>query len=184
MTRSLVTIALVIAFASNGCAPSREEHREHPDSEEHAAHDGDHAETEPENHTKEGERGTGDVLRIRSEMLRDLRITTAAVESREGSEGVAMLGEVRVNEDAYAEVGSPISGRVTRLLVGLGDQVTAGQPLVELESVELGKARAEYVTAAAKADVAKQALERKRSLAAEGIAPTRELQEAEARAGD
>ena len=41
-------------------------------------------------------------------MLRDLRITTAKVESRRGDEQVTLLGELAVDERAYAEVGVPV----------------------------------------------------------------------------
>src|SRR5438132_2580012 len=83
-----------------------------------------------------------DLLRIDPEMLRDLRVTTSVVESRPGGEGVTVLGEVGVNEDKYAEVGSPIAARVQEVLAGIGDGIGSGQPLAVLERVELGKARA------------------------------------------
>jgi cobalt-zinc-cadmium efflux system membrane fusion protein len=113
-------------------------------------------------------------------MLRDLRITTAKAATRTGGEGVAVLGELKVNEDAYAEVGSPIAARVVRVLASPGDAVRQGQALVELQSVELGKARADYISARAHLLLAQKTLERKRNLAGEQIAPTRELHEAEA----
>ena len=80
-------------------------------------------------------------------MLRDLRITTRAVESRAGGELVMLLGELAVDQRAYAEVGTPVAARVTRLLVNAGDAVRSGQPLVELTSPELGRERAEYLSA-------------------------------------
>lgn len=125
---------------------------------------------------------TPGMVRIDPEMLRDLRITTTAAESREGSEGITVLGEVGVNEEAFAQVGPPVEARVMRLLAAPGKAVKAGEPLAELQSMELGKARAAYFTAKARADLANQALERKRRLAAERIAPAREVQEAEAEA--
>ena len=54
-------------------------------------------------------------------MLRDLRITTRAVESRPGGELVMLLGELAVDQRTYAEVGTPVAARVTRLLVNAGD---------------------------------------------------------------
>ena len=93
-----------------------------------------------------------------------------------------MLGELRVNEDGYAEVGSPIAARVLRVLASLGETVRPGHALAELQSVELGKARAEYLAAKAKRDLAQHSLQRKRNLAADRIVPQRELQEAEAEA--
>jgi cobalt-zinc-cadmium efflux system membrane fusion protein len=117
-------------------------------------------------------------------MLRDLRITTRPVESRAGGDLVALLGELAVDQRAYAEVGTPVPARVTRLLVNAGDAVASGQPLTELTSPDLGRARAEYLSARARVTLADAALERKRGLAAEKIAPLREVQEAEAAVGE
>jgi cobalt-zinc-cadmium efflux system membrane fusion protein len=117
-------------------------------------------------------------------MLRDLRITTRQVESRTGGDLVVLLGELAVDQRAYAEVGTPAAARVTRLLVNAGDTVRTGQTLAELSSPELGRERAEYLSASARLTVAETALERKRNLAAEKIAPLREVQEAESAAGE
>ena len=128
------------------------------------------------------ERAKENVLRIDPEMMRDLRLTTAKAEARHAGERVDALGELHVNEDAYAEVGSPIAARVVKLLAGPGDAVKAGQVLAELDSPDLGKARAEYLAAQARADFAHRTLERKRTLAADRIVPAREIQEAEGEA--
>ena len=125
------------------------------------------------------EHADGAQVRIEAGMLRDLRITTAPVESRQGGEQVTLLGELAVDERAYAEVGAPVSARVVRLLAGLGDGVREGQPLLELQSSEVGHARADYLAAVARLELAENSLKRKRELAAERIAPQREVQEAE-----
>jgi cobalt-zinc-cadmium efflux system membrane fusion protein len=124
----------------------------------------------------------GREVRIEEGMLRDLRITTAKVESRRGDEQLTLLGELAVDERAYAEIGVPVAASVTRLLAGAGDTVSEGQALLELQSTEVGRARAEYLTAAAQLTLAESALTRKRDLAAERIAPQREVQEADAAA--
>jgi len=118
-------------------------------------------------------------VKVEEAMLRDLRITTAAVESRTGAEDVTLLGELAVDERNYAEVGVPVPARAMRLMAGPGDLVRAGQMLVELQSPELGKLRAEYVSAQARLTLSEGALKRKRELAAEKIVPQREVQEAE-----
>jgi cobalt-zinc-cadmium efflux system membrane fusion protein len=120
------------------------------------------------------------VLDIAPEMLRDLRITTVRVDARIGTEAASLLGELRVDERRYAEVGTPIGARTLRLLAAPGDTVKPGQGLVVLHSVELGRARAEYFAANARFELATRALDRKRDLATERIAPLREVQEAEA----
>ena len=102
-------------------------------------------------------------------MLRDLRITTAKVEERTGGDSTTILGELRVNENAYAEVGAPIPSRIVRFEVATGGNVRAGQTLAILQSPEIGKAKADMITAQSHVDLARQVLERKRRLGAEHI---------------
>ncbi len=119
-------------------------------------------------------------LRIREEMMRDLRVTTAFVEERPGAEGALLLGELRVNENAYAEIGAPIPGRIVNVLVASGQGVRKGQELAIMQSVDLGKARADYITAQARLELARKTLGRRQKLSTENIVPQRDVQEAEA----
>ena len=139
-------------------------------AEKDGGHDGREAHTGDE----------GNVVRIQADMLRDLGITTTAVETRPGGEGTPVLGELHVNESAYGEVSSPVPARALRVLALPGVRVRRGQVLAEMQSLELGKTRGDYRDAQARVDLARQALERKRRLAAERIASQREVQEAEA----
>jgi cobalt-zinc-cadmium efflux system membrane fusion protein len=123
-------------------------------------------------------------VRIEDGMLRDLRITVDEVESRPGGEQITLLGELAVDQRAYAEAGAPVQARVTRLLVNAGDTVRQDQVLAELTSPELGQARAAYLSAEARVALADSVLERRRGLAAEKIVPLREVQEAEQQAAE
>lgn len=120
------------------------------------------------------------LLHIESEMMRDLRITTSTVEQRRGGEGVSLLGEVTVNEDAYSQVGAPIAARLVKISAGPGQHVNKGEQLAVLQSTEIGKARSESITAQARLQLAQQTLERKKRLAGERIVAQRDVQEAEA----
>ena len=174
---------LVLILALGGCGGGPADHAEHGHADS-AEHDGHHAAAghadEVHRHDAHGGAGQGKLLRIDPEMMRDLRVTTSPVESRPSGDGVTALGEIGVNEERYAEVGPAITARIGALLVGVGDVVTPGQALASLESVELGKARAELATAEANVALARQTLVRKRGLAAERIVPRREVEEAEA----
>jgi cobalt-zinc-cadmium efflux system membrane fusion protein len=168
-------MALVIAATElvlgSACRKEADRHQEH--GEEHGREKvGPEPARQPESDP--------DVLRVDPAMVRDLRITTKPVESRAGGEEVTLLGELQPDQDAYAEVGTPVDGRVSRLMAGPGDLVAAGAALVEIESVTLGRARAAEVSARAKAELSRQVVERKRKLTAENLAPGRELDEAEA----
>jgi cobalt-zinc-cadmium efflux system membrane fusion protein len=159
---ALVFLSVTLAACGRGAeAPAR--------SPAEAAAAGKEAEHKDDENTVEVEPG----------MLRDLRITTRPVESRPGGERVVVLGELSVDQRAYAEVSTPVAARITRLLVHAGDQVKRGQSLAELTSPELGRERAEYLSATARLRLTEAALERKRGLAAEKIVPLREVQEAE-----
>lgn len=173
MKRFLIFGLIVLA----ACGPPVEEpNEEHEHTEEASA---EHAE---EGHA-EGESEEG-VLAVDVEVLRDLQLTTFPAELRPGGEGVTALGELKVNEAAYAEAGAPIPARIVRLLASPGQAVRRGQPLAELQSVELGQARAAREGALARVELARQTVERKRGLAAERIVSRGELQRAEADAAE
>ena len=140
--------------------------------------------TDNEQNSPQQEQGKAQpgILRIERQMLRDLKITTAQVEERRGGVGVALLGELQVNENAYAEIGPPIASRVVEINAALGETVSSGQVLAVLQSTELGKARSDLITAKAHAELTQQVLARKRRLLSEHIAAQREVEEAEANA--
>lgn len=129
---------------------------------------------------KETKKSDSSVLHIESTMLRDLRITTTSVERRLGGESTAILGELRPNESAYAEIGAPTVSRVVKVNVAAGQSVSVGQVLAVLQNTDVGKARSEAISAQAKLDLANRTLERKRRLGSERIVAQREIQEAEA----
>jgi cobalt-zinc-cadmium efflux system membrane fusion protein len=169
---SLRTFLIVVAcVAIAACGRRTEQSAKPADAPREAA--------ESATHTDEA-----NTVEVDEGMLRDLRITTSGVESRPGGERVVLLGALAVDQRAYAEVGTPVAARVTRLRVNAGDTVSRGQVLAELTSPELARQRAEYLSARARLTLAEAAFERKRSLAAEKIAPLREVQEAESTVGE
>ncbi|HSF41793.1 MAG TPA: efflux RND transporter periplasmic adaptor subunit [Thermoanaerobaculia bacterium] len=169
----MIWIALLLPLAGCGGGETKEEagHGEEAAEHEGEEHAGEHAEEEG-------------VLAVDAEVLRDLKITTFPAELRPGGEGVTALGELKVDETAYAEVGAPIAGRIVRLTASAGQPVRRGQALAELQSVELGQARAALTGAQARAELAKKTVERKRGLAEERIVSRGELQRAEAAAAE
>jgi membrane fusion protein, heavy metal efflux system len=165
---SLVLVTLAAAVGGSCKNP-------HVEESHHEGQDEQHQEGPSEHQT-----GDENAVHIERGMLRDLRVTTTAAESRPAGDMVTVLGELAVNEDAYAEIGSPIPARVSRVLAGPGDAVLAGQPLVELESADVGRARASANTAKARLDLARKTLERRKGLAADQIVSQRDLQASEA----
>lgn len=119
-------------------------------------------------------------IHLNEDMVRDLRISTATVVERPGAGEVTVLGEVVADQSRYAEVAPPTGGQIVRVMVETNAAVTRGTPLAQLRSTDLGRARADLLSAEARRDLARQTLDRKRMLAAERIVAVREVQEAEA----
>lgn len=164
MNWRIFIVAAFVAVIAFGCKKSEAE-REHHEAEGH----------ETETHAER----PANILEVEETMLRDLRLTTTKVEQRPGGEGVSVVGELQADQTRYAEVGTPVTARVVRLLAAPGQNVRAGQVLAEAQSTELGRARSDYDTAQARVTLARAALDRKRALA-DRIVPRREVQEAEA----
>ena len=161
-------LALVTVLSSVGCGggcrtqtPAQED--EHEESAERSSPD-----------TAESE------LRIADEMMRDLQVTTTVVSAHVSANEAAMLGEVEVDPDRYAEVSTPIPAQITALRAGLNAAVKRGQAVAELRSVDVGRARAALLTAESRVTLAQNVVDRKRALAADRIVALREVQEAEA----
>src|SRR6185369_3964454 len=77
-------------------------------------------------------------------------------------------------------VGPLVAGRIARLAVGVGDKVRQGQVIAEIESSEVGQARAELVAAQARYVAADANLRRESDLAEKKISSSRERELAHA----
>jgi membrane fusion protein, heavy metal efflux system len=73
-------------------------------------------------------------------------------------------GKIAVNGDRATPVFSPYSGRVTRVIAGLGDTVKAGAPLATMEASEFVQAQNDLRTAAAQVKLARINETRKHAL--------------------
>src|SRR5271165_2551804 len=73
-------------------------------------------------------------------------------------------GKIGVNGDRATPVVSPYSGRVTRVIAGLGDTVKAGAPLATLEASEFVQAQNDLRVAAAQVKLARISETRKHAL--------------------
>ena len=73
-------------------------------------------------------------------------------------------GKIAANADHSTAVFSPFSGRITRVVAGLGDTVKAGAPLATLESPEFVQAQNDVESAAAQVKLARINESRKHAL--------------------
>jgi cobalt-zinc-cadmium efflux system membrane fusion protein len=90
-----------------------------------------------------------------------------------------VTAKIVYDETHTVRVFSPIAGRVTGAIAALGAVVRAGDVLAVLDSPELGQAQAAYSDALADLNLADRAYERIKELVDNGIAPRKELDQAE-----
>ena len=68
------------------------------------------------------------------------------------------IGQIAFNEDASTVVLTPFSGRVTRLIAKIGDEVKRGDPLFEIDSPEVVQAQTDLIAAVQALEKAKSQL--------------------------
>ncbi|ROO26321.1 hypothetical protein SAOR_11225 [Salinisphaera orenii MK-B5] len=108
----------------------------------------------------------------------DLQIGTARAGSAEAV--VTAPATLRFDADRVARVGPRLRAKVRTVEADLGDTVAAGDVLAVLDSVELGQAKAAYLTAAARYRTRAAAYERDRRLAQDQIVSESALAESRA----
>lgn len=86
---------------------------------------------------------------LSAELAKRARLKTEKVEKRSLSPTLKLVGSVNFDADNVADVGGRIEGRITRMLVSIGDKVQKGDALVEIESNALGEAMADLLSARA-----------------------------------
>jgi cobalt-zinc-cadmium efflux system membrane fusion protein len=101
-------------------------------------------------------------------------VKVAAAELTKIGGDIQVVGTVTFHEDHFAVVGPLVSGRISKLVAGVGDRVRKGQVIAEIESSEVGQARAELVSAKARHAAAEANLRRENDLAEKKISSVRE----------
>ena len=124
-----------------------------------------------------------DVVRVSASQLHQLGIVPVVTDQLRIQKPA--IGQIAFNEDASTVVATPFSGRVTRLIAKIGDDVKRGDPLFEIDSPEVVQAQTDLIAALhglekAKSQVAlaKRVLDRQTSLLADKATAMREVDQA------
>jgi cobalt-zinc-cadmium efflux system membrane fusion protein len=107
------------------------------------------------------------------------QLTIAPIGVKDVRRNLTLPAVVEADPARLIKVLPPLSGRVMLLKVALGERVTAGQPLIVLESPDLAQAYADYDRAKVQLTLTQQARDRQRGLAKIGGAAEKDLQQAE-----
>ncbi|MCC6579257.1 MAG: efflux RND transporter periplasmic adaptor subunit [Phycisphaeraceae bacterium] len=155
---------------------------EHDHEAAHAAHDG-HADHEGDASQPEAGEHSDEVT-LSAEAAERAGIRLGVASRVVLKDAIRVPARIAFNGERMAHVGSPVSGRVSEIKVKLGDHVEQGDPLLVLQSLELGEAQSDFLlkrmgekTAEPGVELARTAHERARALydESQGIALTEVL---------
>ena len=90
-----------------------------------------------------------------------------------------VAGRIEANDRMVTRIGASVTGRVTDVLVEVGDRVQSGQALARVASPELSQAQMAYLRAHSAAALADRAVERARQLYQADVIGSAELQRRE-----
>ena len=183
MKNSIISLTIIGLFAAgiiSGCESASKEtenanaQTEQQQEQQKNEEGGQHAGESPE-----GEQHTEEV-HLSEQQLQSLGINVETLDFGSASSTIARPAGINYDLDNIAKVGPRIEAKVVRVLKDLGDRVSRGEPLVLMNSVELGKAKAEYIRLQARLKSEKARYEREQSLYDQEISSQAELLEAEA----
>lgn len=156
-----------VAFCLNGCAgPVKSDAKGEPAKAEKAT---EAAEAMP------------DTVTLGTAAIAEAGIATWAVQTVDLEHLLLLNGTVEHDENRFLQIASNVRGRVAAIPVDLGTRVRRGDPVLVLESVDLARAREEYLKETAGLRVATRVYDRAKLLLAEKAISASEFQ---AREGD
>lgn len=82
---------------------------------------------------------------VTNDQMRQLEIVPANAKVFTSTKSA--IGQIAFNEDASTFVLTPFSGRVTRLMKKVGEEVRRGEPLFEIDSPEVVQAQTDFIAA-------------------------------------
>ena len=117
-------------------------------------------------------------VEVKPDMSKNFTVTALQPMSVTTVQEVA--GRIDANERLVTRIGAAVTGRVTEVLVEVGDRVRSGQTLARVASPELTAAQLTYLRASSAASLAERAVERARQLIQADVIGSAELQRREA----
>lgn len=163
MLRYVLPFAATAAAVTFGCdhggMPTERNHRHHSRAQESAA---------------------SDAVRLTDAQSRFADIRAEKASRRKSKCILKAMGKLLAPKPQTAIVSHAFSGRVAEVHVAVGDWVEEGQPLITLESHEVGEAKSEFYKATADLELARLNLQREERLMEQEIGVQKNLVAAEA----
>jgi len=112
--------------------------------------------------------------------VKDIGLECSAADIQPLKKELVIAAILTAHQDREAQVGTMVQGRVSKVLVNLGDSVQIGQELMQIEGVEIGEIKSGFIKAKAHLAYADAAFRRQQALMEQNIGAQKSLLEAQA----
>ena len=162
---AIITIVLAVCFLGYLTVQNTAHDNPEHDHTEHTT-----TPYEPDAHEGHGEgENQGQAIELTPEEIRQIGLKTAVAGPGAVDIHINLTGEIRVNQDRMAHIVPRVEGVVTEVNNKLGDIVKAGEVIAVIESQELADAKAGFLTAVERYEMAKLSFDREEKLWKEKI---------------
>ena len=134
----------------------------------------DHSDGNPGEHEDEG----GQIIELSEEQINEIGIELATAGGGKIEVSVSLPGEIAINIDRMVHIVPRVPGIVREVKKKLGDPVKAGEVMAVIRSRDLADAKAGYLAAIERCDLAKTIFEREEKLWKEEISSEQEYLDA------
>jgi cobalt-zinc-cadmium efflux system membrane fusion protein len=167
-TNRMLIPGLLVALLAASCGRNADE-----------GQDAGQEEAEVAEHDEHGEDG---VVELTPEAIERIGLATETAARTTLAGRRTTTGTLGFDEERLAHVAPRVDGRLVRVPASLGSRVSADEVLAVVDSMELGEAKAAFLRARARHEVAQRRFEREESLHTDRISSEQEVLEAEAAA--
>jgi cobalt-zinc-cadmium efflux system membrane fusion protein len=133
----------------------------------------------PATEAHEARDGGAPRVRLTEEGMKNAGVEIARLTPTAFSPRLRLPATITGDPRKIAQLGARVSGRVAAIRVKLGDSVRRGQPLVDIDGVEVHQVSLDYLSSAARLRAAEDALARQKQLVAERVGALADLRKAE-----
>lgn len=120
------------------------------------------------------------LVTLSRESVKQINLSVFAAEEKSVTGTITIPAKLVADQDLEAHVGSPVEGRVQKVLVKLGEHVRKGQILMNIEGIEIGEIKAQFIKARAEYNFADQNLKRQKTLLEQKAGSQKSFLEAQA----
>ncbi|MDP2365106.1 MAG: efflux RND transporter periplasmic adaptor subunit, partial [Ignavibacteria bacterium] len=120
-----------------------------------------------------------DVIKLSNAEVQQSQLTVTPASKRSVEDQLTFTANIQANQNKLAHVTPRIEGKLSKVIANLGDRVKTGQILAEIDSIQMGEARAQYRSSKTDLALAQANFDRISKLYEDKVVPQKQLIESQ-----